>query len=44
MKLEFDRDFIWDKYFKQVGIYQGRCYWHDIKDLVVKLKNRIINR
>ena len=43
MKLECNKDFTWDQYFKQVGIYQGRSFWHDLKDLVAKLKNKIIN-
>ncbi len=43
-KIEYDKDFKWDKYFKQVGIYQGRSFWHDLRDLVVNLKNKIINQ
>ena len=25
--MKWNKDFIWDKYFKQVDIYQGRSQW-----------------
>jgi len=40
--ITWNKHFIWDQYFKDVGIYQGRCHWHDLKDLVMKLKNKTI--
>ena len=36
--IEFGKDFTEDHYFKHVGIYQGRCFWHNLRDLLVKLK------
>ena len=36
-----DKNFTWDKYFRQVDIYQGRSHWTDLKKLLLKLKNKI---
>ena len=36
MSYQFDKDWTLDKYFKQTGEYQGRCYWHDIRDWLKK--------
>ena len=35
-----DKDWTWEKYFKQVGIYQGRWWWHDLYDIITKLKRK----
>ena len=43
--MELETEFTtWDQYFKQCGIYQGRCWWHDLSDLIVKLKRHVIKR
>jgi len=42
MKLEYNKNFTWDQYFKDVGIYQGRCWHNDIYELLVNVKNKIL--
>ena len=37
MTYKVDKDFTWDKYFKQVGIYQGRSHWTTVKKFLLKL-------
>jgi len=36
MKKEM-KNFTWDQYFKQCGIYQGTSHWTTIKTLLLKL-------
>jgi len=39
-----DKDFTWDKYFKQCGIYQGRSWHDDLKELFFKIKDKLIDK
>jgi len=36
MKKE-NKDFTWDQYFKQCGIYQGTSHWTTIKKFISRL-------
>ena len=35
MRVEM-KGFTWSSYFKTCNVYQGRCWWHDLKDFILK--------
>jgi len=38
--MKWDKDFTWDKYFKQVDIYQGHSHWTTVERFIYKLKEK----
>jgi len=30
-----------EEYAYRCGIWQGRCWWHDLRDAMIKLKERL---